>query len=198
MSLLIGDNVTLHRNTVCDVSAPGKPYNEARCKVLLFDAHKAKWQVRLRGDDVHDWNGKIKYVPERALSLGFAVLPNNARPRLHVAVLTEGMHGSCGRGLVVQQAVRAGQPIFTESPLMVVATITANPQKQYNERFLAFQSLARAARNDATAAAALEVFEDASFRGSKPFPDVILSSLHVSHSPESQSTMTGSSPWWDS
>lgn len=154
--LLIGDHVTLHRNTVCDLSAPGVPYDKARCTVLSFNPRKSRWHVRLQGDQGDDWHGKTKYVLESQLSLGFAVLPENAHPKLHVKVPTDDMDDSCGRGLLVQQAVRAGQPLFTESPLMVVATAAADPQRNSNQRFLAYQSLAL----DAAAAAALDAFED--------------------------------------
>ena len=189
--MLQGDMVLLHRGTVCDVCAPGKEYHEARCQILGYNAETARWRVRLQGEG-GDWTGKSKQLAEKALSLGFAVLPTSLSANIKTTYvpMTEIIQDDCGRGLCLAGRVRSGQPIYAETPLMVVSTSTDNDvQKHYNERFLAYTTLGSMMNAGSEAATrAFNAFEDLSPEGVvPPHLSAAARAIHGANDPESMS-----------
>jgi hypothetical protein len=170
--MLSGDSLSLHRGSLCYISSPGAKFDGACCTVLSFSEEKARWHVRLQDTGNKDSRrGKTRYVLESMLRLRFCVLQQNALPKRLVEFGEEREQGGCGRGLVTVRAIRAGQPLFEERPLVVVTSDLGDPRRHYNERFVSYTTLARAAARcgeGSAEAAALDAFEGLCTEGVVP------------------------------
>ena len=110
-------------------------------------------------------------VPESRLRFGHAVLPAHvAKFKAFVGIQLDGEQGSCGRGLVVTEAVQAGTLLFEEPPLVVVSA-WGDPndpdiaKRHQAERWLAYSALVEGAAqggDGGVCAKALAAFDELS------------------------------------
>ena len=141
--MIKGSAVSLHKGSVCYVSAASKPYDGDRCIVQAFEPSKDKWRVRLQG------GSKELLIPESGLRLSFALQPTAPNKMEEYAKLSyEDTQGSCGRGLIVAQPVRAGLPLFEEPPLVVAFKDATSPKEHHKERWQAYATLLANARRE--------------------------------------------------
>ena len=137
--MLQGENVALFKQTVCYLSAKGKRYDGAQCMILFHDASTRKWRVQLCGSE---WRRRELSVPEASIRVSFCLLPLSIRRlQLFVKLESEDAQGACGRGLVLQEAVQAGLPIFSEPPLIVAGALVSSMSSKHAERWKAYTTL---------------------------------------------------------
>lgn len=140
--MIQGTRAALHEGTVVYVSelAPVP----IRAVVLARNATNGKWRVQLQGGK---WQGRELFVPEDALRLSFCLLPSSpSKFRRFVRMEDESAQGTCGRGLVVQEPVPAGAPIFAEEPLLVIGGLVLSHRSHHSERWLAYAALQKRAQ----------------------------------------------------
>ena len=152
-SMLHGVQVRLHPGTVCRLEAPGRDFHGSHCTAHQFVADKAKWHVTLKGKA----EGKPMLVPESMMCLSHCLLPQSvSRVRKHVQLIEEEAQGSCGRGLIVDQPVAPGAPLFEEPPMM----LSSAGGERHNDRWRAYLTLMMgASQTDGEFAATLAAFE---------------------------------------
>ena len=157
--MIKGQVVMLHRQTVCYIIGEGEPGYGERCMVQDFEPAACRWRVQLD-------SGRVLLVPERALRVSFCLLPSSPKKlQLFAKVAKVGAQGSCGRGLIVQEDVAEGAPLFSEPPLIVTgALVGANLGMKHADRWRAYATLRLnaeyEARADGPLAQALTAFDD--------------------------------------
>lgn len=135
--MLQGARAALHKGTVVYVSE--LTTHPVRATIQSHDATSGKWQVRLHGSQ---FQGRELLVPEEALRVSFCLMPQSLSMLQTFVRLSEEMtQGSCGRGLVLQEHVRAGDPIFAEPPFIVIGALVLPHRTHHSERWLAYSAL---------------------------------------------------------
>lgn len=159
--MLQGVIARLHEGTICHISGEalddeesGKSLDGVRCSIQSFDPAASKWRVRLEG---RAWNGReLLDVDEGSLRIGHCLLPSaldEEALEIYCTLSFEDAQGDCGRGLVVTQPVKAGQPIFEEAPFIVCSSWGdrrhgATSNEHHAERWLAYCALEAHARRE--------------------------------------------------
>ena len=163
MALQVGKRLNLHRGAQCRLSAPNEAWDGCQCSIVAYSAPRGKWFVQLHSDDGSEWNDQRKLVNEKALTLRYAVLPITKR-EMYVDMKSVNEADDQGRGLVVNQVVKAGQVLFADSPILVFSTSNKNKDEagHYDERFLAYTILGGMAGQEGNEAAheAFTMFEN--------------------------------------
>ena len=114
MSMISGVTVSMHKNSCCKVASSEARFAGQLCNVVSFNTRSQKWKVQLD-------SGQRTEISEPDLQLVFSLLPSSCgRLGFYHELGFEDTQGSCGRGLVAKQDVKAGMPIFQEPPLLVV------------------------------------------------------------------------------
>lgn len=172
MSMIQGERVRLHPETVCEVDGSNSQFGGSRCVILGFDTATSKWRAKLLGRD----NEAEMLFAESELRLGYSVLPSAVeRLKYHAEIITEDAQGACGRGITVGESVPAHAPLFEEPPFLVVYSDPGEANlNHFAERWRAYSALADltmahdASDVQAAAVAALAGFDDLAIASAAP------------------------------
>lgn len=143
--MIQGKRAAIHQGTVVYVSGV-QPNIPVRATVEAYEPNSNQWRVILQGGQ---FSGTARLVAEDSLKVSFALLPlSPGQIQKYVRFADDGAQGTCGRGLVVEEFVRADTPIFAEPPLIVVGGLIQPPRTHHSERFLAYNALQKYAAQE--------------------------------------------------
>ena len=138
--MLQGTRLRLHKNSFVRVHG-----HDGIGVCTSYDPDKQKWCV------VWPSLRKELLVAESALELSHTILPSSCgRLGCYQQFAFEATQGNCGRGIVANQNIKAGMPIFEEPPLFVVPSCeNTSPLEHHAARWRAYRTLAVKASKDA-------------------------------------------------
>ena len=143
-----GVHIRLYEGTIVTCQRRGYA-RDVRGSIIDFDRESNQWRVRLA-----DNNDVL--VPESALTFCHCLLPASLDlNEIYVPLEFANSQGTCGRGLIVSQAVKAGAPILQEAPFILGPstngdTSTREIKELHAERWLAIATLAEHAKCERT------------------------------------------------
>ena len=132
--MIQGERVQLHKGSLCLITLDGENYENDLCSVQGYRCDKRKWHVKL--------GEKGLLAPETSLRFCFSLLPPAlTKLYFHHHVSFDAAQGSCGRGLVAGDNIKAGAPIFEEPPLLVCFKSAESPLEHHEQRWRAYKML---------------------------------------------------------
>ena len=143
--MLQGSRVRLHVGTVCRVQrADDEAIDGTLCTIETFDSITCRWRVRLEGKEL--------MLAEDQLELVYSLLPASLdQNEIYHELAFEDAQGSCGRGLIIKQHVRAGSLLFQEPPFVVVKSSVCEMETHHTARWLAYAALLGQRQHEAAA-----------------------------------------------